>query len=234
VTVAIAPSSAGQQRHRNQDAELRLVGKAADQHAGEPWPAIEQLQPAAEQGCGEKSILAVADIDENRREGGRDQRRFGSRQDRADGGQIGREACHEPDRKTPRIGKAGHENGDRKEERRIMPAIEWHLATAEDGLLGGMLQRRLIRRRRPALPGQGACGVDVGKIGAERLAVAIDQPVRKRDPAGDRNHADAEQDQAVAARPRRRKPGAGSQSLPDMSHFAAEFYECCANLPVPF
>ena len=78
------PSSAGQQRDRNQYAELRFVGEQADQYAGEPGPAIEPLQRAAEQRGGQKSVLAVADVDEHGREGERDQQRF------ADAGRIAR------------------------------------------------------------------------------------------------------------------------------------------------
>ena len=57
----------------------------------------------------------------------------------------------------------------------------------------------------------------------DALAIAIDQPVRQRDPAKYGNRADAEQDQAVASRTRRRQPFAGPYSLPEISHFAAEF-----------
>ena len=76
-----------------------------------------------------------------------------------------------------------------------------------------------------------AGGVDVGKVGADRLAVAVDQAVGQRDPAGHRDHAKAEQDQAVDADPLRRQPSAGPQTLPrrcfkgplpEMSHLAAE------------
>ena len=221
---------ARQQRDRDQDAELRLVGEQADQHAGEPGPAIQQMQGAAKQGGGEKSILAVADVDEYRGEGQRDQRRLGPRKDRAQRRQIGREACHKPDRKAAGIGKGGHQDGDREEEGRIVPAIERNLAAAKHGGFGGMLQRRLIGVGGPSLPGQRPGGVDIGEVGADRLAVAIDQPVRQRDPADDGDHIGAEQDQAVPARPLGGQPSAGSQALPDMSHFATEFYECCASL----
>jgi hypothetical protein len=111
-----------------------------------------------------------------------------------------------------------------------VPAVERHRAAAEYGLFRGMLARGLIGFRGAALPGQRAGGVDVGKIGAERLAVAIDQAVRSGDPAGPRDGAESEQDQAVAADTRGGQPLSGSQALPDMSHFAAEFYECCATL----
>jgi hypothetical protein len=69
-------------------AELRLVGENADQEAREPGSAIEQVQCAAEQRRGEESILAVADIDEHRREGRRDQQRLTPGQNRADHGQM--------------------------------------------------------------------------------------------------------------------------------------------------
>jgi hypothetical protein len=52
------------------------------------------------------------------------------------------------------------------------------------------------------------------KIGANRLAVAIDQAVGQCDPAGHRDGADAEQDQANS-RPRGGQPLAGSQRLPE-------------------
>jgi len=84
----------------SQDAELRLVGEQADQHAGEPGPAVQQMQGAAEQRCGEKSILAVTDVDEHRGEGQCDQRRLRPRKDRAQRRQIGRKAGCKPDRKT--------------------------------------------------------------------------------------------------------------------------------------
>jgi hypothetical protein len=95
------------------------------------------------------------------------------------------------------------------------------------------VERRLIGFSGPALTGHGARGVDAGKVGAERLAVAIDQAVRQADPAGHGDRHDGKQDQAVAAGARGGEPLAGSQPLPDMSHFAAEFYECCATLPAP-
>jgi len=125
----------------------------------------------------------MADIDEHGRKGRRDQQRFGAWQDRAHDRRIGRETGREPDREPPAIGNRGDEKGDREEERRVMPAIERHLAPAEHGLFGGMLQRRLVGPGGAALPGQAAGGVDVGKVGADRLAVAVDQAVRQRDPA---------------------------------------------------
>jgi len=61
------------------------------------------------------------------------------------------------------------------------------------------------------------------KVGSGRLAIALDQRVRDRDPAGKSDRADDGQDQAVAVRTRRGQSVADSQTLPEMSHFAAEF-----------
>ena len=72
--------------------------------------------------------------------------------------------------------------------------------------------------------------VKAGEIGADRLAVKVGEAVRQHDPADRRNRAYAEQNEAIAARAPGGQPLAGSKPLPDMSHFAAEFYEYCANL----
>ena len=153
---------------------------------------------------------------------------LGPRQDRAHRGEIGGEACCYPDRKTQRIGECRDRKCDSKEEWWIVPPEERHLAAAKRSLLRPMLEGRLIGGLRASLPGQRPSRVHVGKIGAERLAVAIDQAVRHHDPARKHDDADPEQQQAVVAGTHRRQPYAGSQPLPDMSHFAAEFYECCA------
>ena len=218
-----APALACEQCDRNQHAELRLVGEQPDQHARKPRPAIEQLQRAAEQRGGEKSVLAVADIDEHGGEGGCDQQRLRARQDRADRGEIGRETSGEPQRQAPGIGKRGDEKRDGEEERRIVPAEERHLAPAEGRFLRGVLKCGIVGIGGLALPGQLTRGIDVGEIGADRLAVAVDQAVRNGDPAGERDGRDRKQDQAVAAGARGRQPVAGSNALPDMSHLGAEF-----------
>ena len=59
----------GEQRDRDHQPELRLVDQETEQDAGDERPAIEQDKRAAEQSCGEKSVLSVADIDQHRREG---------------------------------------------------------------------------------------------------------------------------------------------------------------------
>jgi hypothetical protein len=48
-----------------------------------------------------------------------------------------------------------------------------------------VLKRGLVGLGGAALPGQRAGRIDVGEIGAVRLAVAVDQPVGEGDPAGE-------------------------------------------------
>ena len=68
-----APSAARQQRDRNQHAELRLVGEADRSARLTARAGDRAVQRAAEQCRGEKSVLAVADIDEHGGEGRGDQ-----------------------------------------------------------------------------------------------------------------------------------------------------------------
>ena len=182
------------------------------------------MQRSAEQRGSQETVLAVADIDEDGGKGRRDQERLRTRQDGAQGREIGGEADNQPDRQSEGIGNCGDGESHRKEERRIVPAVERHLAPVENRLLGPMLKLGLIGLGGTALPGQRARGIDIGKVGAERLAVAVDQAVRRGDPAGKGERADDEQDQAVAAHARRCKPLSGMQGfpedvLPEMSQF---------------
>src|SRR5438045_3805798 len=111
-----------------------------------------------------------------------------------------------------------------------MPAKKRHVPAAECRLLRRVLERRLVSVGWPAPPRQNSRGIDVGKIGPERLAIAIHQRVRQGYPRSYHDGADAEQHQAVGACAADGQPVTRSQPLPDMSHFAAEFCECCATL----
>src|SRR5947207_15692281 len=86
----------------------------------------------------------------------------------------------------------------------------------------------------PAIEDERTGRIKAGKIGADRLAIAVDRAVGNSDPPGKGQHREAEQDQTVAAHSRRRQPFAGAQPLQDMSHFTAEFYEYCATLLRPY
>ena len=83
-TVAAAAAKARQRplagkRERDHQPELRLVGQEAEQDAGDERPAVELDKRAAEQRGGEKAVLAVADIDQHRREGEREEEPQSSR-----------------------------------------------------------------------------------------------------------------------------------------------------------
>lgn len=64
-----APAAARCQHNWDQQAVLRLVGKKPKQNPGQQRPTVELDQRRAEQRGGEEAILAMTDIDENRREG---------------------------------------------------------------------------------------------------------------------------------------------------------------------
>src|ERR1700712_1809918 len=103
-------------------------------------------------------------------------------------------------------------------------------ARAEDLLLADVMRRHVVDIAGPAIEDERPGGVKAGKIGPDGLAVAVDRAVGHGHPDGDRQDAEAEQDQAVAADPRGGQPSPRLQRLPDMSHFAAEMYEYCATL----
>jgi hypothetical protein len=77
--VSAAPPSRRRQRsistdrwrehERDHDAVLRLVDQEADQDAGKQRPAVEHHEGAAKQRGGEEIVLAMAGIDQDRREG---------------------------------------------------------------------------------------------------------------------------------------------------------------------
>ena len=133
------------------------------------------------------------------------------------------DALYRPEWKPWLLDTPGDKKRDGEKERRVMPAEERHLTPAEGRLLRRMLKRGIVGIGRLALPGQFARGIDVGEVGADGLAVAVDQSVGNGDPARHCDDGDGEQDQAIAARARGRQPVAGSNALPDMSHFGAEF-----------
>jgi hypothetical protein len=57
-TDAGAPLTSGDKRHGKQDSELRLIGEAPDENAGEHGPSFEKQQRSPKQGRCQKSILS--------------------------------------------------------------------------------------------------------------------------------------------------------------------------------
>ena len=69
-----APAAAHRQCDRNQQPELRLVGEKSEQDAGNERPAVELHERCAQERRREEAVLAVPDIDKNRRESEREQK----------------------------------------------------------------------------------------------------------------------------------------------------------------
>ena len=177
----------------------------------------------------------MSEIDEDRGEGrgGRQPCRTNRRaspphpaDDDADHGEVQPEADDLPDGQRQRVGHQGQRGRDQEENRWIKPGVIGRRHA--NLLLAGIVQGHVVDVRGPAIESKRAGCVEAGEIGAQWLAVRVDQPVGCGDPAGRGQGAEAEQDQAVAARPRGGQPLAGSQSLPDVSYSARELYECCA------
>jgi hypothetical protein len=127
-TVAAAAAIVRQcppERQRNHQAELRLVGKQAEQQPGDDRPAVEQRERAAEERGGEQAVLAMAEIDEHRREGegeenpqairgrpGAGLRRRGRAQHGPHRQQIERQGRALPEREREPIGQPRQRGGD--------------------------------------------------------------------------------------------------------------------------
>ena len=62
-----APAPGEHEHHRQQQAELRLDGEDAEQHAGEQRPPVQIDQAADQQRGEEKAVLAEEQIDRDRR-----------------------------------------------------------------------------------------------------------------------------------------------------------------------
>ena len=171
-----------EQRERDQQAELRLVGEQAEQDAGEQRPLRQYQQRRPQQSRGEKTVLTVTEIDENGGErGGRRQPDLGDGaavlprlpQDGGDDGQIKREGRALPHRQRQRIGQHCQRRRDKQKDRRIQPAVIGR-GGAEDLLLAGVMRGHVVDVAGAAFENQRTGGIKAGKIGADRLAVAID------------------------------------------------------------
>jgi hypothetical protein len=156
----------------------------------------------------------MTEIDEDRRKAESEQDHFGSRHDRAQHDKIRRECRAHPDEQRQRIGQKREECCDHQKKRRIMPAEERHVAAAERVAFGRVLQGGIVRCPGLAFEHQLAGSPDVGKIGADRLAHAVDEIVGKGNPDRRDGHRGDEQNERVNARPRGREPGTRFDGLP--------------------
>ena len=84
-----------------------------------------------------------------------------------------------PDEQGGEIGQEGEQAGDEQERRRIMPAVEGHLRVAVQRLLDLSVRAPVPGLRRMAVQRHPARRVDVGIIGAERVAPRVERAVRR-------------------------------------------------------
>jgi len=164
--------SARQQRHGNQNAELRFVGEQADQHAGEPGPAIEQMQRAASNAAVRNPFWPWPILTNTAGKASATRRFRGAAGSHASR-QIGRETgTSQIERPMHRDG--GDQKGDQKENGGYA-SRRTALAAAEHGFFGGMLARRLVGLR--GGPARSACRrIDVGEVGAMGLLLRSIRP----------------------------------------------------------
>ena len=238
-----APAPAHRQHQRNEQAELRLIGEAADQDAGEDRPAVELAERCADQRGGKKAVVALAEIDEHGRKSEREEEPHllilypshacgcGRKKNRANRQEIENERHALPDRQRQSVGHRRQRRGEAEEKRRVMPAVELR-GRAEDLLLAGELARRVERRGRLAVEHVGAGGIDVGEIGAERAAEAVVAPVRGGDQEAGAEHEGGEQNKAHQPHPLAGQPASGAQNVNKSGH-PRRFSRACLTFPIP-
>ena len=183
---------------------MRLVDHQADENAGDERAAVEDGKRAGEQRDGEKAVLAVAEIDEHGREGEREEEpkpvqrgALRSRKNRPHRQQIENERRHLPDSERRHIGKAGERSGDQQEHRRILERVVLR-GGAEDRLFAGKMGGLVESQCGQPVADQSAGGIEAGKIGAERAAIAVVRAVsagRQIDEADQRGGQDTKRHQ---------------------------------------
>ncbi len=179
---------------------------------------VEQHQRATQEGSAYKSVLPMTQIDEYGRVGERDEHRHWPRDNGPHGYDIRRESGRHPYCEGPTIGHERENRGDEQEQRRIVPAVEGHVLPAEQPLLDRVLGCPVVSGVRLTSEGQCASGIDVGKIGAERLVIAIDHSMRERDPGHRADDIGCKENSRVTAQSRRGQPRSGPELAPDGDH----------------
>ncbi len=150
--------------------------------------------------------MAVGQVDEYRGKGGRDQQGLLARNDRSDGGQIERQGRALPERQGGGVGQGGQGAGQQQEERRVMPAVVGDVGPVEGGLLGRIVDRRIVGRGGRAVQRQPAGGPDVREVRAQGPSGIVDRAVRGRHQGQDRQSIGADQQQRIVAHALRRQP----------------------------
>src|SRR5581483_9908527 len=114
------------------------------------------------------------------------------------------ERCSLVDEERPEIGQRRQRRGHEQEHGRIVPAVVGDVLAPRDALLRGMMRRPVVGLGRLALERQPARGIDVGEVGADGAAGAIDDAVGGRQQRDDGGGVGEQQERAVDAHARAR------------------------------
>lgn len=207
------PLSARGQGRRDKQAEMRLVGKCAEQHTGQHRPALEQHRRGREQGGGQKCVLAKAKCPEH---GGRGESRnrpapAGLAEDGAQRQQKQRKRDRFEDNECGKI----RQRRDRPAEQKVYRRIEEVLvrnARLGRALLGGEMRRLVIGKLRLSMGGECARRIETDEVGRGRPIEAHDQAVRSGDEEKEPGEFEREQHPAAQNRGAAREPVAAGKS----------------------
>ena len=167
------PAPSREQCKRQHDSQMRLVDHHAEQDPGDDRPAIDQHQPAAEQGCGHRAVLSADRAHEQRRHRQRQQQRvrMAGEPERAIERVPGRA---EPDEQRRHIGNDRQRQGQQQQHRRIGVVIVLD-ALRSDRLLEGMERGKVIDLGDAAVKREEGSGPIIYKVVAERTTEAVAQ-----------------------------------------------------------
>ncbi len=188
------PLAAGQQGDGDEQAQVRLEDQCAEAGAGQEWPPAEQQAAAAEQRCGQEGVLAVAQVEEGRREGQRRHHPFRAPKPAPDGQPASRAGERQPSSQRREIGQHRQRQADQQEDRRIEEGGVAHVRAAEHRTLSGGVDGGLVDGRGVAGQRQLGRGPEAQEVGAKRLAGGVEAAMREREPARDGHDHDASQD----------------------------------------
>ena len=175
-----APMPGCDQHDRKQQPVLRLVRQQPEADAGKHRTYRDQIERAADQRRGKKTVLSDQRIDERHRNGEREQKAEVAADDRAHDDKIRHDADQDPAEIRHRIGKLRQHGCDEQERRRIVPGKVADKILTELRDLDLLLDVPVIGLCRKAIEHQTPGSPDVDEIGRDAETVRIvNPPVRK-------------------------------------------------------
>lgn len=170
------PAPSGDKRHRNQNAELRLVDQQPQKTAGKHRPPVKKSETSAEQGRRPGSISSGDEIDKDRRRRQRQQERAPFRHRHAQRAIKRVPSGAEPNRETRNVGHERQRRGQHQHRRRVAVVIV-HQMAADDAVLEGVEGAEVVALRRALVPGEIKSPTRNDKIVSERPFYSVRQAV---------------------------------------------------------